>query len=204
MALRPRESGSGQTGKKWMAIFIGVIMLMSVAGFVLSFSPGSQGGNFRYGGLDFTQTGQGFYSADIGGRDVGFFYRPEDVSGIDVPDEVAGKISGTRALYVSYGWNSSLSREMALLQFDLGNMLDARGVFAQPAFTGENPMNITVKGCNDATGFVPVLLLQEANNTAVGVEAGNPDCLVLNATDGASFLRLADRLKYVLIAGERE
>ena len=195
---------SGESGKKWAAAFIGFIMLASVAGFVVTMIPSDSQNNFRYGGITFKQSPDGFYNAKMGGTNVGFFYRPEDVSGIEIPGSVAEQLAGTKAAYVSYDWNSTLSQELALLQFDLLGLLDAKGVFAQPAFTTPNQMNLTVKTCDDATMFVPIIILQESANESIRLDSKNPDCMILEAAAGNSLLRLGDRLKYSIISGGKE
>ncbi len=208
MALRTvstiGKKDSGEKSKKWFAIAVGVIMLMSVAGFVLSFNPSSQQTSFRYGGLLFKQDQQqGFFTTEVNGRQIDFFYRPEDVSDIDVPDFVVEKLMGNRVIYIAYYSNSTLASNMALLQFDAANILDARyGVFVQPASTTANPFGLPIAACNNATSFIPVLLLQEGNNTAIAFDSGNLDCVVLNASSDIGFLRAADRLKYALISGK--
>ncbi|MBI2144672.1 hypothetical protein HYU17_06040 [Candidatus Woesearchaeota archaeon] len=203
MAFQPiRRHAGGDSGKKWFAIVVGVIMLMSVIGFVFSFNPSAQGASFKYGGLTFRQTQQGTYLSEMSGKPVEFFYQPEDVSDIEVPDAAVERLTGSRAAYITYAWNSTLAEGMALLQFDAATILDFRqGVFVQPAFTAPNPFNASVVGCSKATSFTPVLLIQEANNTAIALDSGNQNCVVLNASSDSGFLRAADRLKYALISG---
>lgn len=209
MALRAiraigREKGK-DSGKKWFAIFVGVIMLMSVAGFVFSFNPSAQGANFRYSDLTFKQTQQGFFTTEVNGKRIDFFYRPEDVSDIDMPGFVVEKLTGSRVIYITYYWNSTLAESMALLQFDTANLLDSlHTVFAQATSETENPFNLPVISCANATSFIPVLLFQEANNTGISADSENPDCIVLNASSESGFGRAADRLKYALISGKAD
>ncbi len=193
----------GGKGKRWMAIFIGVIMLSSVAGFVISFNPSSQGDAFRHGGLTFRQGQQGFYSADLNGVLVEFAYRPESLSGIEVAPGIIEAVTGSRAVYIAYGWNSTLAQDMALFQYDAGNILEAKyGVFVQPAFTGGNPLNTTVVSCANATYFMPVVLIEAVNATgvsAISADSANPDCIVLSVSDAAALARVADRFKYAML-----
>lgn len=192
------SSSRGENGKKGFAIVVGILMLMSVVGTVFFFNPSAQGVNFRFGGATFTQLPQGGYSGEINGREVGFFYRPDDLSDIVMPPQVADRVSGSRAMFITYYWNSSLAPEMALFQLDFATLLEAsHNVYAEPAFTTQNPSGLRSVTCANATSFVPVLLLQEANNTAIG--SISADCFVLNATDSASFLRVSDKLKYALL-----
>lgn len=207
MALRAiRVAGREKdrdSGKKWFAIFVGAIMLLSVIGFVFSFNPSAQGSNFRYGDLTFRQTQQGFFTTEMSGRQIDFFFRPEDISDIEVPARVVEKLTGSRVVYITYYWNSTLADSMALLQFDAANLLDSlHTVFAQAASETENPFSLPVISCANATSFIPVLLFQEANNTAIAADSENPDCIVLNASSESGFARAADRLKYALISGK--
>lgn len=197
------RAGDNASGKKWFAIFVGVIMLMSVAGFVFSFNPSAQGSNFRYGGLEFKQAQQGFFTTEANGKQIDFFYRPEDVSDIYMPGFVVEKLTGSRVIYLTYYWNSTLAESMALLQFDAANLLDSlHKVFAQAASATENPFGMPVISCANATSFIPVLLFQEANNTAISADSENPDCIILNASSESGLTRAADRLKYALISGK--
>ncbi|MBI3036749.1 hypothetical protein HYY73_03280 [Candidatus Woesearchaeota archaeon] len=194
------RKGNSEKGKRWFAIFVGVIMLMSVAGFVFSLNPSGQGVNFRYGGLILKQSPEGFYTAELNGIRIDFLHRPEDLADVEVSPDILGKITGSRSIQVTYYWNSTFSDDMALFQFDVSNLLDSKyGVFVEPGFTTANPSNTRIVSCNDATPFVPVLLLQEANNTALGIDSSNPDCIVLNASGIAGFSRAADKLKYAVL-----
>lgn len=197
-----RKGDSGK-GKRWMAIFIGVIMLSSVAGFVISFNPSSQGDAFRHGGLTFRQGQQGLYSADLNGVLVEFAYRPEALSDIEVAPGIIEAVTGSRVVYMAYDWNSTLSQDMALFQYDAGNILEAKyGVFVQPAFTGNNPLNITVVSCANATSFVPVVLIEVVNATGAGTisaDSANPNCIVLSVSDAAALARVSDRFKYAML-----
>ena len=113
-------------------------MLSSVAGFVISFNPSSQADTFRYSGLTFRQNPQGFYSAELGGKLLEFLYRPEDVSDIEVAPSVIDTVTGSRALYMAYDWNSTFSPDIALLQFvrSLGQQRADRTV-GQPRIHGK-------------------------------------------------------------------
>ncbi|MBI2550500.1 hypothetical protein HYV83_04975 [Candidatus Woesearchaeota archaeon] len=201
MALRfAGRKDDSDKGKKWFAIFVGVIMLLSVAGFVFSLNPSGQGANFRYGGLIFKQSPEGFYTAELNGVRIDFLYRPEELADIEVSPDILGKLTGSRSVQVTYYWNSTFSDGMALFQFDVSNLLDSKyGVFVEPGFTTANPSDTKIVACSDATPFVPVLLLQEANNTALGIDPSNPDCIVLNASGIAGFSRAADKLKYAIL-----
>ena len=193
---------SGNSTARWFALFVGIVMLASVAAYVFSINPNSQAGNFRFGGLTFRQSAQGFYASEINGQPLILAYRPEDISDVDLPGSIVQKLTGTTSLQTTYYWNSTFAQSMALFELDASNILDAKyGVFIQPGFTTSNAIKRPVVTCANATSFVPVLLLQEANNTAIGFDSSNSNCIVVNASSDADFVRVSERILYAILAG---
>jgi len=206
MALRTlaarRESGN--SSKRWFALFVGIVMIASVAAFVLSLSPNTQSSSFRHGGLTFRQDTSGLFTSEINGQPISFRYRPDDLTDIGLPEEIVQDITSTNAISITYPWNSSLAQGMALFQLDASNVLAARyNVFTQPGFTTANQLNTPVVTCANATSFVPVLLLLDANNTAIEADPSNPSCIVLTASTELGFSRVSERLLYELLAGRK-
>jgi hypothetical protein len=197
MALRFHEKKKPDNSKKWLALFVGFIMLASVLGFVFSYAPNSS--NFRYGKQSFTQLQNGGFVTDINGRQVYFSYTPEQASSVNMSDNVKNLLAGSRSIWVSYDWNSSLVQQMDALRFDLSTLLVARNdAFVQLAYLDENPSNYTVKNCSDATSFVPVLVIRESNESAINSDELHPGCIVADVTP-AYFEVVADRLKYAVM-----
>ena len=192
----------GERGKKWLAIFIGFIMLSSVIGYVFLSNPSTKVvTDFHHAGLTFEQMQDGTYTATMGGNQVDFFYKPEDVADINISGPVVKKISESEAIYITYYWNSTFAQDMALFQLDFSTLLlERNNVYAQSAFTLPSPVSASaVVTCGNATPFIPVLVLQEGANNALEVMTSNPNCIVLNATSGVSFRRTADKLKYTIL-----
>ncbi|HIG98848.1 TPA: hypothetical protein HA231_05505 [Candidatus Woesearchaeota archaeon] len=91
---------------------------------------------------------------------------------------------------------------MALFQFDTAILLEKKwGVFVQPGFSTSNPMNASIVGCAEATGFVPVILLEAANNTGIRLDSSNSNCIVVGGDSDTGFLMAGDRLKYAILQG---
>ena len=196
-------------GNKFFSYFMWGIVLLVIIGFffeaVVSFNPSGQGDTFRYSGLTFKQTRQGFYAADLDGRLLEFVYKPEALSDIEVAPSIIDTVTASRAVYITYGWNNTFMRDMALLQYEAGNILEAKyGVFVQPAFTGGNPLNVSAVSCENATEFVPVVLIQLANSTSISADSSHPGCIVLNVSSSVDLARAADRFKYALLKGNEK
>ena len=206
MALRTLagRKESGNSSKKWFALFVGIVMIASVAAFVLSLSPNTQSSSFRYGGLTFRQDTSGFFSSEINDQPISFRYMPEDLTDIGLPEGIVQAITSTSAISITYPWNSSLAQGMALFQLDASNVLTLRyDVFTQPGFTTANQLNTPVITCANATSFVPVLLLQDANSTGIGADSSNPSCIILEASTELGFSRVSERFLYALLAGRK-
>ena len=114
MPLRAVISRKESRNGRWFAVFVGIVMLASVAAYVFSINPSSQAGNFRYAGLTFRQDAQGFYASEFKGQPLNFNYKPESVSDITLPEGTVQKLTGTTSLQMTYYWNSSLAQRMAL------------------------------------------------------------------------------------------
>ncbi len=210
MALQiAARKGERRKGSKFFSYFMWGIVLLVIIGFffeaVVSFNPSGQGDTFRYAGLTFKQMRQGFYAADLDGRLLEFIYRPEALSDIEVSPGIIDTVTGSRAVYITYAWNNTLTQGMALLQYDAGNILESKyRTFVQLAFTGENPLNISAVSCANATEFVPVVLIQAANSTAISADSSNPGCVVLNVSGSVDLARVSDRFKYALLKGNEK
>lgn len=206
MALRAMiRKEKGNSGARLFAIFVGVVMLASVAAYVFSINPNSQAGTFRYAGMKFTQNAQGVYITEINGQQTQFLFRPEDLADVDLPEGIVQKLTGTASLQTTYYWNSSLAQNIALFQLDASNVLEStHNVFMQSGFTTPNPLGGEVINCDNATNFIPVLLMQYANNTAIGTDPSNSNCIVMNASYDVGFVRISERLIYAMLAGENE
>lgn len=170
------------TGKKLFAIFVAIVMLGSVAGFVFSFLPVGIEEKFNYNGVELKRTQQGTLLADLDGVGVEFLYFPEDLRDITLPSQTQNLLTTHKAIYVTSDWNSSLAQATAALAFDLATALDKKhSVFVQQSFTSESPYDLPVIGCANATEFIPVINVQAdipnlsdtAMNTANNSNNGN-------------------------------
>ena len=194
---------------KFFSYFMWGIVFLVVIGFffeaVVSFNPSSQGDTFRYAGLTLKQTPQGFYAADLDGKLLEFSYKPEDLSDIQVAPGIIDTLTGSKAAYITYSWNNTLTQDMALLQYDARNILEAKyGIFVQPAFTGANPLNVSAISCENATEFIPVVLIQLANGTSISADSSHSGCIVMNVSGSGDLARAADRFKYAILKGNEK
>lgn len=169
----------------YIAIFVALIMALSVIGFLWG---GQDEGRHSYKGFSFSYK-NGKWITNVEGKSLEFSYLPEDVSDITVPQDAKILLSGARMAYIAYSPEED-SEELALVQYNLGKNLEAGSIFVINALTLENKNSLPVINCQNATQFVPVILIKKsvsANSIIL-----NNWCLILEGEPEM----LADRLVY--------
>ena len=169
----------------YITVFIALIMILSVVGFLWIGSGQSQ---HKYGKLSFSNQ-NGEWSARVGQKLLTFKYLPEDVLNISAPSGVASVISGAGMVYIAYD-PSETDQEMPLSQYNLGQNLGTSQRFVVNALTSANDNGLPVITCANATRFVPVIIIKSSETSNAIIL--NSSCITLEGRP----LLLADRLVY--------
>lgn len=141
----------------YIAIFVGLIMILSVVGFLWGGGEGSA--DYKYNDFLFNYN-NGQWITNIDGRQISFSYLPEELLNISVPANVDFLISNARMIYLTYDPEKG-SEALALTQYDFQRSIATNSRFVVNAFTKENENALPVVGCENATQFVPVIMLIE-------------------------------------------
>jgi hypothetical protein len=168
----------------YITIFIALIMILSVVGFLWS---GGGEGQHKYGKLSFSYQ-NGEWITNMNGKQLLFSYLPEDVSNVSVPQGIQGIISNARMVYVAYDPSDS-DEELAVAQFNLGMNLENNQRFVVNAVTSKSDSRLVIT-CANATQFVPVIIIK--NNDAANSINLNNGCITLEGRP----LFVADRITY--------
>jgi len=176
-----------------MALFVVVIMVASIGGFVLNSSYSEGGDAFRYKGIKFKRL-QDTYVGEIDGQEVSFYFHPENVQHINLSQDVLDKLDLVYQVYMTSDPNSTIKHDIALVQYDFAPILDnSFNIYSSTAFTGENEFNIPIITCDNATDSIPVIEFQESDDIGISID-GN--CIVIKGYDANSLLSVRDRLLY--------
>ena len=198
--VRPSAKNLEQRRKK-KGIIIAVItvftLLSSMLAIVLNDSTSTP---VRYMGVKFSQK-QGFWTAKLGGRELYFYTSPDEFSAINISDSIAKRIIDSRMIYIVFDPNSELSFLGAIDQIssDLYTELAPNSIFVQRAVTNASTMYpLPVANCSNATSYLPVMLLQIANETSVALD-GN--CIIAHAQTNRDVFLIKDDLQFLIFYG---
>ncbi|HLC64511.1 MAG TPA: hypothetical protein VJI46_00135 [Candidatus Nanoarchaeia archaeon] len=183
-----RERSEKKTGAI-IVIFIIVIMVMSVVGFLYS------------GGTSSSKTvnGRKFYATDKGWlltidkTQYLFDYLPSDL-GIPIPQEVASSMQSPM-IYITYDPEDSEKDRISQIQFEIGRALYSKNIYVMNGFTKENPYNLAIITCANATSSIPVIDIRSAGN----ISLRNENNCIIAESDSSSFLRIKDALVYAAL-----
>ena len=192
LAAQKEEEGGRRLSKGfWMSIFIVVIMLMSVVGFM--WKGGSGGSASEYNGHEFRLTQDRLWQTDHSGQRITFYNHPTEVESIGMDSGAAESLKGTRMAYITSDPDDSLKSYIGKAEFEMKRMMDNRGTYLEYAFTGDNEFNKTIITCRNATPSVPVLYLKSSNETGIVYEN---NCIIMKAESMHDVMALRDRLLY--------
>jgi len=201
-AYKPKQQYKPQQKKKMfspailVAVFFGGIMVLSTVGFIGSYGGGSAG-DLVYGDFTFTQT-QGGYVVKVNDVSLEFSYFPQALESINISDTIVNTIKTPRAIVMTYNPESKINQSAGLIQYNYEQIFDkVLGAYAQRSVTNNTLFEtLDEADCSDATQFVPVLMWEHGNKTAIYQEGF---CVHAVAANDFEAIRLADRLAYRLI-----
>ena len=174
-------------------------MTGGLLGFVLTGVPSTQLGSvdssITYNGfkLEITEIG---VRTEVEGTEYFFSAFPFDVDFLEVEPEIINLLTDSNMVVFTSNATSEEATVIGGFVYDIGQIMQAQGSFAQVAFTTENEFDFPVKTCNHATEFVPVMFIQRANNTAIRMV---DNCVIINGSNSADLLRIKDRLGYGIL-----
>jgi len=179
-----------------VAVFFGGIMVTSTLGFIGAYS-GGEAGSIVYGDYNFVRTQRG-YGVTVNDVQLEFSYFPDVLKDIEISDDIVTLLGSTKSIIVTYDPESSLNQSAGLIQYNLEQLYDnALNSYAQRSVTNNTLFpSLSQATCADATQFVPVLILEEGNETKF-VREGN--CVHAIARYDQDAIRLHDRLAYRLL-----
>ncbi len=182
-------------GKIFMAVFIGVIMIMSTLGFLVG-----QGGttlennNIKVNGIELTPVTTG-YTAKVGNSQIGFTNSPFFVNRTKIDQSAINQIKSSSYVIMTSNYTSPYASDIALMEYQLTQILGSQlNVQSQIAFT-TNATQLPQATCSNASPLMQVIEFRDGNLT--GADYQN-NCLILTSASPAGYVELRDRLVYGL------
>ena len=186
----PKED-SKRKEKLVLGVIIAFIMVSSILGYF-----GSQGSRtVRYNGHKFRILDNGMYSTQVDGQTIGFNFLPQHLGNMSYMDAAVAELSGKRMAVTTSDPQSKMARTIAEAEYLLVDSLFRLKIYPQPSYL-TNGTDRPVASCLNATEFVPVILIEQSNETTVEVV---DHCVVMKAGNRLDFLAFKDRLIYGLL-----
>lgn len=181
-----------------MAIFIVLIMVTSILGFMYGGPSGSQGG-FTYQEMDFGYNQEGMLIMQTEDGPTLMYYPPESIllnPAYNVSEGFTQLVMQKKLLYITYPPEDEFKENIAGVQFELKNMLEERfAVSVFNAFTGQNQFNLPIMECKDAGESEAIIQIMSGNTTKMNFD---DNCLEIQVSQVSDLLRIRDSIVYSL------
>lgn len=127
-----------------------------------------------------------------------FRFLPSQVSDLEIDAESEAIIKSTPMMYVTFDPRLGDKEDLELARFELSTeFLKYFNKYISSGITTEDPMySLPLITCENATQSVPVIFFSKGNETSVSSES---NCVTFNAKSGTEFLRIKDRLLYLML-----
>ena len=175
-----------------MALFIVLIMTSSILGFVWTNITTD---NYTYKGHKFKLQGDSF-TLTINGQKINTNYLPTEIEHIQVSEEVKTKIKGAPMFYLSFNPESENIEYIDRTRFELTNEIQKTNIYAISGKTiNSTSYNLPIITCENATAYVPVILLKDSNTTEFSLK---DDCIIAESSSKEGFIALKDIIIYTI------
>jgi len=177
-------------GKVWLTIFLALIMVSSIFGFVIS----SQSDNTRkttYNNFEFESINNQWVT-EINGQETAFLEHPANLESIEIPSEAANLLSNKPSVYLTFEEAQEYDLKFIdltrlRLNDHLSNLLNIYVING-----AVNSSTLPPITCLNATSSVPVIYLKSAQESKITLEN---NCLIIQAKQN-DFISLSERLLY--------
>jgi hypothetical protein len=187
--IMPRKNNEFM--KKFMVVFIAVIMVSSVFG-VIFYGYNQPSAKQEYNNYEFKQENL-LWITEIDDNEFSFFYLPQEVENIQLPETTSTQLLNTYIIDMTSDEESMFNEEIALAEYTLAEDLAKIDKYARIGLTANNSYEIPVIQCNQTD--YPVVYFQKSDST--GFSYGS--CIMASAQQNYDILRLRDRLLYHIL-----
>lgn len=176
-----------------MAVFIAVLMIGSIVGFMWQ---GDDESNLNYGDYKFKIVGSKI-TTEINDVNYFFDYHPTDLISLNTSEDAKKSLIESEMVYLTFNPESKGITGIESTRFDLTQEFVKTGKIILNGQTQKSDVyNHPIITCENATEFVPVIYLKEGEETQIYME-GN--CIVAEAEFEQAFLALKDKMMYTIL-----
>ncbi len=178
--------------KNIVSLFIVLIMVSSL----LALWEGSSNDAGKYGDYKFTMEGNGMYSTEINDEKVYFFSLPDQISGIEIAEDISEELKFSDRLYFLFNPKDENIEVIEVLRRSFAEdefPLLGKNMFFGVSEYDETYSSLPVYNCENAT--MTTILMETREDVGIYREGG---CIVLSAKDSRDLFYVRDRLLFDL------
>ena len=178
--------------KNIVSLFIVIIMVSSL----LALWEGSSNDAGKYGDFKFTMEGNGMYSTEINDEKVYFFSLPDQISSIEVAEDISEELKYADKMYLLFNPKDENIEVIEVLRRSFAE--DELPLLGKSMFFGvvefdETYSSLPVYDCENTT--MTTILMKTSEEVGIYKEG---DCIVLSAKDSRDLFYVRDRLLFDL------
>jgi len=169
---------------------VALILITSMLGVIFG-GYNQPADEFEYNGYQFERV-QNKWLFEANGRTIQVDSYPSSVESINISPQIMSSIKSTRMLFVSVPTQGTNLDYIGLASYELSEFLRQEGLYAVAGISDDNTgYNLPLIDCTNATAPIPVVILQQSNQTSV-TEQNN--CITISARSGIDFIRIKDKI----------
>lgn len=162
-----------------MTLFIVLIMIGSVAGFVVNYgSPDQDLDTFEYNGHTFTRTNQGFVTT-VNNRQVQLVLDPQIVESIPSDSVSISEFNSASKIYLTFNPDDNFNTAASYFHSSIGPHLHLPIFQACTEDIGGICEDLPIKTCEDATNEEKIIVFQKNDDNSVTYEN---NCLIIQGS----------------------
>jgi hypothetical protein len=174
-----------------MAVFIAVLMVGSIAGYMWTGNNES----LNYKEYNFKVKGEQL-TTEINNQNYYFYYHPTDLISLNVSEQAKQALINSELIYVTFDPYTEDIVYVEQARFDLTNEFLKTGKAMINGQSKDSEYDLPLIDCNNATEFIPVIYFRAGNKTEIYNE-GN--CIIAEASFEQAFIALKDRIMYTIL-----
>jgi len=179
-----------------LSVFIAAIMILSVLGFFYGTGGDENAAKYTINNktYSFSRENNQYVVTLNKNEKVGFYYLPFEIE-LNMSDEIANSIKNSMVIYLTFDPEAANPSYIDVVRFDLANTFVSKQIYVIDGITEENEkFSLPIVSCGNATAYVPVILLQEANITSLEMEN---NCIKMQGKS-LDFIKFRDLVIYKL------
>jgi hypothetical protein len=154
-----------------LSVVIALVMILSTIGFL--YNRESNDNELKYTIKNKTYTfirEDDQYVLNLNKEKIGFYYLPFEIE-LNMSDDIINQIKNSKIIYITFKPEAGYPEYIDVARFGLTNIFMAKNIYAINGITEENEKYaLPVVTCENATAYVPVILMEETNITNIEIE----------------------------------